>query len=247
MDGKHVTLQAPINTGSEYFNYKSFFSIVLFAVVDANYCFTYVSVGNQGRLSDGGVFAHSSLQKLLQKSALRLPKPRYLPGRNFPVPSVLLADDAFPLQPSIMKPFPGLHDKGSLERVFNYRQCRGRRVAENVFGIVSVVFRVLRKPMLLEPENASRVVLTCCHLHNFLRKSKSSTASYSPSGSFDYEDTTTATLVPGEWRVEGMPTTTLLRLKRIPKKPSHLAKEIRKELSAYFMSAEGSVPWQNNY
>lgn len=61
MDGKHVMLQAPIKSGSEYFNYKSFFSIVLFALVDADYNFVYVDVGCQGRISDGGVFKHTQL------------------------------------------------------------------------------------------------------------------------------------------------------------------------------------------
>lgn len=111
--------------------------------------------------------------------------------------------------------------------------------------LVSVVFGVLKKPLLLEPENAERIKLTFTHLHIFLRRSAPSSSSYNPSETYDSEDTTTGTLVPGRWRVDGMPK--LLRLKRIPRKPSKLAKEIPNEFDTYFKSSEGSVSWQDEY
>ena len=36
VDGKHVAVRCPTKSGSVYFNYKKFYSIILLAVVDAN-------------------------------------------------------------------------------------------------------------------------------------------------------------------------------------------------------------------
>ncbi len=37
VDWKHVILQAPINSGKQYYNYNQYFSIVLLVLVDADY------------------------------------------------------------------------------------------------------------------------------------------------------------------------------------------------------------------
>ncbi|CAH1970881.1 unnamed protein product [Acanthoscelides obtectus] len=112
MDGKHIIIQSPKFSGSEYINYKGTFSIVLFAIVDANYNFIYVYIGCQGRISDGGVFKNSGFAKALDKSMLNFPQPTILPGRQKPVPYVLVADDAFPLSENILKPFAGIRIVG---------------------------------------------------------------------------------------------------------------------------------------
>ena len=66
-DGKHIRILHPKNSGSEFFNYKSFCSIVLLAVVDADYKFLFADVGCQGRISDGGVLKNSSFwEKLVE-------------------------------------------------------------------------------------------------------------------------------------------------------------------------------------
>lgn len=243
MDGKHVVLQAPFNSGSNYYNYKSSFSIVLFAVVDAKYNFMYANVGCQGRISDGGVFRNTSLFNDMQSGNLRLPEPEPLPTMPTALPYVFVADDAFPLQENIMKPYPGLHSKGSRQRSFNYRLSRARRIVENAFGILSAVFRVLRKPMLLQPEKAELIVLACIYLHNFLRRSKSSKTFYTPVGALDREEE--GQILEGEWRRDSQDLTSLLPLQKIGRKSTQRAQDVRQTFAQYF--SDQRLPWQDEY
>lgn len=123
--GKHVVIQAPFNSGSEYFNYKSYFSIVLFAL-DANYNFVLADVGSQGRISDGDILKDSELWKKIEQKSLNIPQPTPLPGRQNAVSYVILGDEAFALHENVMKPYAGIYEGGSKQRVFNYRLSRAR-------------------------------------------------------------------------------------------------------------------------
>ncbi|KAJ8915449.1 hypothetical protein NQ315_003212, partial [Exocentrus adspersus] len=49
VDRKHIRLISPMYSGSNYYNYKNYFSIVLLAVVDSDYRFIAIDVGSYGR------------------------------------------------------------------------------------------------------------------------------------------------------------------------------------------------------
>ncbi len=245
MDGKHVIIQAPMKSGSEFFNYKSTFSIVLFAVVDADYNFLYVDVGGQGRISDGGIYQNCSLYQKLQRNKLNFPEDEPLENRERKIPYFFLGDEAFALTDCLMKPYSGIHSKGSYHRIFNYRLSRARRVVENVFGVASSRFRVLRKPLLLQPKNVELIVMAVAHLHNFLHRSSTSCSLYTPHGTFDKEEE--GKLIPGTYRdTSNEPMSSLLPLRNIPRKSPRNAEGIRDELAVYFQN-EGRVSWQDDY
>lgn len=120
MDGKHIVIRPPPNSGSYYFNYKHTFSIVLLAIVDANYRFLYVDIGCNGRISDGGVFKNCNIYQKFEQNKLDVPKPAPLPGTTIISPYVLVADDAFPLKTYILKPYSQIGMTRE-KRIFNYR------------------------------------------------------------------------------------------------------------------------------
>ncbi|XP_046841072.1 uncharacterized protein LOC124435166 [Xenia sp. Carnegie-2017] len=99
LDGKHIAIQAPRNSGSLYFNYKKDFSLVLMALCDSQYKFIFVDIGEAGRWSDGGVFANSQFGSAFLNGEMHLPADEPLPGTNESLPILWLQMRHFLLKP----------------------------------------------------------------------------------------------------------------------------------------------------
>lgn len=151
--------------------------IVLLAVVDAHKRFIIIDVGSMGRFSDGGIFADSAFGYKLQNRQLNLPNDKPLISDADPTPYVFIGDQAFPLQKHFMRPYPkSTYQDSRARNTFNYRLSRARNVVENAFGILSVRFRVFRRPFECKLELVDTVTKTTCVLHNYLISSKTSTS-----------------------------------------------------------------------
>lgn len=228
IDGKHVQVKCPNNSGSEFFNYKKTFSIILFALVDGDYCFKFIDVGGNGRASDSTIFRESSLNVSMLNNSLHLPKR-----------SVIIGDDAFPLRSDLLKPYS--RKKLTVKQaVFNYRLSRARRVVENAFGILASRFRLLLRPIEAQPRTVDFIIQASCALHNWLRITTA--ASYFTSGLVDFEDIDNGTITLGSWRSEiCAPLTSVSAVGS--NNYARSASELRNTYADYFQN-EGSVPWQ---
>lgn len=248
-DGKHVSMIHPSNSGSEFYNYKGFFSIVLLAIVDYDYKFVFADVGCQGRISDGGVYRNSFFYRATQENLLDLPPDKPLPSSNNPfydsensepMPYVFLADDAFPLGKHCLKPY-AQNGLTPIKRIFNYRLSRVRRVTENAFGILTNRFRVFTTKICLNPDKATMITLAALVLHNMLRQH--SYESYTPEGFIDFE-TEVGDVVGGEWRDENIGESVFKSLpKSDTRNASKNAQLIRDSFANHFWGP-GQIPWQ---
>ncbi|XP_018372879.1 PREDICTED: putative nuclease HARBI1 [Trachymyrmex cornetzi] len=216
VDGKHINIMAPKHFGTEVFNYKKSFSIVLMAVCDAYYRFTFVDIGAAGSNHDSVIFKESAF----------------------------VADQAFPLDKHIMRPYPG-NNLGEKKNIFNYRLSRARRTIENAFGILVQQWRILRKEIIASVETCEEIVMATIILHNFLQRGAEDIPQherrYVVTGVSEYIDENGVLLhkdIPCDLRSIG-------RLGS--NNPSKTVKEARDELADYFVSVEGALPWQWEY
>ncbi|XP_069819610.1 uncharacterized protein [Dendropsophus ebraccatus] len=222
VDGKHVRVQQPPRSGSLYFNYKKYFSVVLMAVADVNCKFLAIKVGTYGGTGDSRVLMTSKLGRQVLLNQVTVPPPRPLPGTTHPVPFVLVSDEAFPLMSNLLRPYPqrGLDVR---RRNFHMRLTRARHFVERTFGILTSKWRIFTSAMQLTEatvDNAlHNVIKAACVLHNFLRDYHGPDIDVEPDAAF-----------------EGIPVNCGLG------RPSNCAAPVREAFIDYFMSPEGALP-----
>lgn len=240
MDGKHVAIEKPPSSGSCFYNYKDFFSVVLFAIVNANYEFIYVHTGTNGSVSDGGVIQHTQFYEKLMTDQLNLPPASILPGTNIKVPYTFVGDSAFALN-RLMKPY-SFKNINHEKRIFNYRLSRARRVVENAFGILATRFRIFRRKIGINIQHVDAIVLACCALHNYLR-TKSKT--YMTDLCVDVENTNDLTFRPGDWRSRAENFQLMPLAQRNEKQRNDDGNDVRNKFMTYF-NGQGSISFQED-
>ncbi|KAH6928054.1 hypothetical protein HPB50_011007 [Hyalomma asiaticum] len=227
VDGKHIQIKCPPNSGSMYFNYKGTYSIVLLAVVDSDYKFVIVDVGAYGKQSDGGVLEQSKFGRRLEDGKLYLPRDLDLPNTQ-----------------TVVDPFKMYKQRGKFWWMsFCMWSCKWR-CAENAFGILVTRWRILARTMGEEPKQAEKMVKALCALHNFLmHRGTANEDAYCGPGFADSVDGF-GQQRSGHWRdLLAQPPMQVARTQA--RHFAQAARQVRGLYAHYFYSAVGKVPWQD--
>ena len=239
LDGKHVNIRAPPNSSTLFYNYKQYFSIVLMALVDADYKFTYIDIGDYGSNSDSAVFRNCNFGKAFMAGQLDLLPPKGLdnmpPGQGEYLPHCIVADEAFPIQADLLRPFPRDQHGTNLphpEMMFNYRLSCARHIVENAFEILAQCFRVYDRRLGISESTCKLVVQATCVLHNFLTEPTKEVAEVmgglNPDGAQYLGPNAALQPIPA---LNGYHS-------------SNEALRVRNIYKDYFVGPYGSVPWQ---
>ncbi|XP_054015807.1 uncharacterized protein LOC128896467 [Hylaeus anthracinus] len=165
VDEEHVRCINPIKGGSNFINYRKYFSIVLMAVADANLNCIAIDMEAYGKEGDSTVFRDSPLGKKLYSDNLNIPPPCNLPNTvKDSQPFVVVGDEAFKISNNILRPFPA-RNLDPHKRVFNYRLSRCRRTVECTFGIFVNKWRIFHSSILVQLNFIDIIVKACWILH----------------------------------------------------------------------------------
>ena len=246
LDRKHIAIGSPRHFGTLYYSYKGFFSIIILALVDADYKFIWADVGAQGSSSDVQIFNHGPLR--LENGTLGLPDSEPLLHDDTPIPYFLVGDDALPLRTWMMNPF--FHRAmTNEERMFTYCLSRARSVVENSCGILAHHWRCMLGTMQQKPHRVNMIVMaamclhiahcTTCTLHNLKRLRLSGLQN----SDFDKEDDP-GNNIQGAWRNDRF----LQDMDRVGRGnvANRESKRLREYLKQYYNSDVGRLSWQEH-
>lgn len=166
IDGCHIPVQCPAggtDAKKAYYNFKNFYSVILLALVDGKGRFIWASCGQPGNCHDSTLLQSTELwDKLFDICHL---KTEVIGGVT--VPSLVLADGAFPFRTYVMKRYSQAVPTQE-QKLFNRKHGNSRVIVENAFGLLKGRFRVLSRKCESSPENVKYKCLASVILHNFL-------------------------------------------------------------------------------
>lgn len=213
------------------------------AVCDSYYKFVMVDIGAQGSIHDSAVFQESAFGRAYLSDRLPVPPEKNLPGTDISFPHYIVADQAFPLNERIMRPYPSDHLTEE-QRIYNYRISRARRTIENTFGILVQRWGILKTRMATDISMCESITKACVVLHNFLQCDEESLPQnerrYCPTGFIDQEGPD-GSIIAGTWR-QGANLQSVRRLGS--NNSTRKSQRNREKLCNYFNSPIGSLPYQ---
>ena len=81
------------NAGSAYYNNKGFHSVVLLAMCDAKYCFTFLDIGGFGSSNDASILSGALFGEMFENNRTDFNIPRPSLHGNKTLPYVVVGDD----------------------------------------------------------------------------------------------------------------------------------------------------------
>jgi hypothetical protein len=142
----------------KFLNRKRFYSICVQAAVGADCRIYYVSSLHAGSTHDLTAFRSAQLYHLLLKSASQGGLPDW---------ATVAADDVYGNRGRVLTPYSG-RTLTSRQDAYIYFLSSCRIFVEQVFGVIVARFGIFWSPMKCSVEKASRIVVVCCKLHNFI-------------------------------------------------------------------------------
>ncbi|KAL3689513.1 hypothetical protein R1sor_015822 [Riccia sorocarpa] len=173
VDGSHIPIRGPGGDEhqGDYSNRKSFYSILLQAVCDADGVFLDTFVGLPGSVHDRRVLQVSPFFENVQRGVF-LSEPTVTINGNYELRPYILGDAGYTQERWLMAPFNLTSRSSAKLRLYNERHVRGRLAIEQAFGILKARFKILETGITSSVTWAATLVQACCIFHNFLLKNR---------------------------------------------------------------------------